>query len=229
MNKVKRTGVIARKIGMTQIFNKENYVVPVTLVKLEENYVVDIKKEEKHGYNAMVLGYNKVKDQKITKPLRIKLSKSKLEPMKFFKEFLVSANCFLEVGKKITIDHFLKGQYIDVTGISIGKGFAGSMKRHNFKGLEATHGVSISHRSHGSTGQCQDPGKVFKGKKMAGQLGNKRNTVQNIKIVDIDVDLGILALKGSVPGANNSFLLLKDAIKKAVPSSLVAPKTIEEK
>jgi len=212
-----RSGVIAKKIGMTQIFKENGEVVPVTIVSVEENVVVSIKKRKKEGYSALQIASIEQKPRRLSKSIRGIFDIAKVSPKKKIKEFIVDRENILSVGDKIGVSHFSVGQYIDVTGTSIGKGFAGPMKRHNFRGLEATHGVSISHRSHGSTGQCQDPGKVFKGKKMAGHMGNRKVTKQNIQIIDIDKDLNILVVKGAVPGSSNGYLYIKDAIKKTLP------------
>ncbi len=213
--KTSRSGMIAKKIGMTQIFKSDGQVVPVTLIQIEENVVIAVKKREKSGWANIQLAAFDQKPQRISKSLKGIFAKAKVPPKKKLKEFKVDESHLLAVGKKILIDHFQKGQYVDVTGTSIGKGYAGVMKRHNFKGLEASHGVSLSHRSAGSTGQCQDPGRVFKGKKMAGQLGNKKVTKQNVLVVDIDTELNLLVVKGMVPGCKNGYLYIRDAIKKA--------------
>ena len=212
-----RSGVIAKKLGMSQIYEDNGGVVPVTIIHVDENVVLSIKTEGKDGYNALQLASFKQKTQRLKKGIKGLFEKAKVEPKKKIKEFAVVKKHLLKVGEKIGVDHFKKGQYIDVTGTSIGKGYAGVMKRHNFGGLEASHGVSASHRSGGSTGQCQDPGKVFKGKKMAGQMGNKKVTKQNIQIVDIDQELNLLIVKGAIPGHKNSYLYIRDAIKKASP------------
>ena len=215
--KANRSGVIAKKLGMSQIYEDNRGVVPVTIIHVDENVVLSIKTEGKDGYNALQLASFKQKTQRLKKSIKGLFEKAKVEPKKKIKEFAVVKKHLLKVGEKIGVDHFKKGQYIDVTGTSIGKGYAGVMKRHNFGGLEASHGVSASHRSGGSTGQCQDPGKVFKGKKMAGQMGNKKVTKQNIQIVDIDQELNLLMVKGAIPGHKNSYLYIRDAIKKASP------------
>lgn len=212
-----RCGVIAKKIGMTQIFKQNGEVIPVTVLHVDENLVLSVKNQEKSDYNSLQLAAFDQKAQRLSKSIKGIFEKAKILPKKKIKEFTVNKKYTLKVGDKIGVNHFKKGQYIDVTGTSIGKGYAGVMKRHNFKGLEATHGVSISHRSAGSTGQCQDPGRVFKGKKMAGQMGNRRVTKQNIFVVDIDNELNILLVKGAVPGSKNGYLYIRDAIKKALP------------
>ena len=210
-----RTGIIGTKIGSTSFFSNDGSVVPVTLVKIDECVVSSVKTKEKHGYNAVQLASidKTSKNPNIKKPQKKIFSSLNINPKKILKEFRVEEKNLLEVGSLINADHFEKEQKIDVTGISIGKGFAGVMKRHNFGGLRASHGVSASHRSHGSTGNCQDPGRVFKGKKMAGHMGNVQVTKQNLKIMDIDLNNNLIAIKGSVPGKKNTILFIKDAIK----------------
>ena len=215
--KESRCGVIAKKIGMTQIFKENGEVVPVTVLHVDENVVLSVRNQEKDGYNGLQLAAFDQKVQRLSKSIKGMFEKAKVLPKKKIKEFVIDKKYALKVGDKIDVNHFKKGQYLDITGTSIGRGFAGVMKRHNFKGLEASHGVSVSHRSAGSTGQCQDPGRVFKGKKMAGQLGNKKVTKQNILVVDIDSKLNILLVKGAVPGSKNGYLYIRDAIKKALP------------
>jgi len=215
--KESRCGVIAKKIGMTQIFKKNGETIPVTVLHVDENVVLSVKNKEKNGYNSLQLAAFDQKVQRLSKGIKGMFEKAKVLPKKKIKEFIIDEKYALKVGDKVDVNHFKKGQYLDITGTSIGKGFAGTMKRHNFKGLEASHGVSISHRSAGSTGQCQDPGRVFKGKKMAGQLGNKKVTKQNILVIDIDSELNILLVKGAVPGSKNGYLYIRDAIKKALP------------
>ncbi|MFK7760536.1 MAG: 50S ribosomal protein L3 [Candidatus Midichloriaceae bacterium] len=215
--KESRCGVIAKKIGMTQIFKENGEAVPITVLHVDENVVLSVRNKEKDGYNSLQLAAFDQKVQRLSKSIKGIFEKAKVLPKKKIKEFVINKKYALKVGDKIDVNHFKKGQYLDITGTSIGKGFAGVMKRHNFKGLEASHGVSVSHRSAGSTGQCQDPGRVFKGKKMAGQLGNKKVTKQNILVVDIDSKLNILLVKGAVPGSKNGYLYIRDAIKKALP------------
>jgi large subunit ribosomal protein L3 len=214
--KESRCGVIAKKIGMTQIFKENGEVVPVTVLHVNENVVLSVRNQEKDGYNGLQLAAFDQKVQRLSKSIKGMFEKAKVLPKKKIKEFVIDKKYALKVGDKIDVNHFKKGQYIDITGTSIGKGFAGVMKRHNFKGLESSHGVSASHRSAGSTGQCQDPGRVFKGKKMAGQMGNRKVTKQNILVVDIDSNLNILLVKGAVPGSKNGYLYIRDAIKKAL-------------
>jgi len=210
-----RTGIIGTKIGSTSYFNEDGTVVPITLVKIDDCIVSGIKTKEKDGYFAVQLASidKKQKNPNINKPQKKLFSSINITPKKVVKEFRVIEENLLEIGSSIKADHFEKEQKIDVTGISIGKGFQGAMKRHNFGGLRASHGVSASHRSHGSTGNCQDPGRVFKGKKMAGHMGNTQVTKQNLKIMDIDLDNNLIAIKGSVPGKKNTVVFIKDAVK----------------
>ena len=218
-----RSGVIAKKLGMTRVYTDEGTNVPVTVLQMENVQVVSQRTEEKHGYTAVQLGAGKAKVKNVSKPLRGHYAVAKVEPKRKLVEFRVSNDNMIEVGEEIIAAHYLPGQYVDVTGTSIGKGFAGAMKRHNFGGLRASHGVSVSHRSHGSTGQCQDPGKVFKGKRMAGHMGNTRVTTQNLQIVSIDVDRGLIFVKGAVPGSKGSWVTLKDAVKKPVHEAAITP------
>ena len=218
-----RSGIIAQKLGMTRVFSDDGRHVPVTVLKIDGCHVVDVKTEDKHGYNAVQLGAGAAKVKNVTKAMRGHYARAKVEPRRKLAEFRVSADALLDVGAEITADHFVAGQHVDVVGTSIGKGFAGAMKRHNFAGLEATHGVSVSHRSHGSTGHSQDPGKVFKGKKMAGHMGDVRVTNQNIEVVSTDVERGLLLVRGNVPGAKGGFVLVSDAIKKPLPEDAPYP------
>ena len=208
-----RSGVIAKKIGMTRIFKEDGRQVPVTVLKLENLQVVAQRTVEKDGYSAVKVGAGRVKVKNLTKSMRSEFSVVQVEPKSKVKEFRVSTDNLIEVGTKINAGHYIEGQFVDVSGMSIGKGFAGSMKRHNFSGLRASHGVSISHRSHGSTGQCQDPGRVFKGKKMAGHMGDKMRTMQNLEVIKTDIDNELIFLKGSIPGSKNSEVLIKKAVK----------------
>ena len=212
-----RSGLIATKIGNSSYHKDDGINTHVTVLKVDECVVTNIKTTDKDGYNAVQLAsIDTQKDiSKINKSQRKIYSSIKINPKKILKEFRVDSKNVLEVGTKLNVDHFKVDQFIDVSSISIGKGFAGVMKRHNFGGLRASHGVSISHRSHGSTGQNQDPGRVFKGKKMAGRMGNKKVTKQNLKIVEIDNINNLLIVKGSVPGKKNSIIYLKDSIKKS--------------
>jgi len=209
-----RTGLIAKKEGMTRIFDEDGRTVPVTVLSVDQCQVVAQRTEEKDGYVALQLGAGAAKAKRVTKAQKGHFAKAKVEPKKKLAEFRVAPENMVDVGAQLGANHFVSGQYVDVVGTSIGKGFAGAMKRHNFGGLRASHGVSVSHRSHGSTGQCQDPGKVFKGKKMAGHMGDARVTTQNLKIVAIDEEMGLILVKGAVPGAKNGWVLVSDAVKK---------------
>jgi len=218
-----RSGVIAQKVGMTRVYNDAGEHVPVTVLKLENCQVVAHRTEEKNGYTALQLGAGSIRVKNVTKPMRGHFAAANVEPKRELAEFRVSPENLIEVGAEITADHFLAGQYVDVTGTSIGKGFAGVMKRWNFAGGRATHGNSLSHRVHGSTGQRQDPGKVFKNKKMAGHLGDERVTTQNLKIVRTDVERGLILVEGAVPGAKGGWILVRDAVKKKLPEGVPTP------
>ena len=218
-----RTGLIAKKLGMSRVFEADGTHVPVTVLHVDGLEVVDVRTQSRDGYTAVQLGMGEVKAKNVSKPLKGHFAKANVEPKKKLAEFRVSEECLLSVGDKLSVEHFVAGQFVDVCGTSIGKGFAGVMKRHNFAGLEATHGVSISHRSHGSTGQRQDPGKVFKGKKMAGHMGDERVTVQNLKVVAIDASKGLIMVKGGVPGSENAWVRVTDAVKKAGNVTLPMP------
>ncbi|NDB86256.1 MAG: 50S ribosomal protein L3 [Alphaproteobacteria bacterium] len=209
-----RTGLIMEKIKSSSFFNEKGERVHVTLLKMDDCEVLDHRTIDKNGYEALVLAYGKVHLNRISKPMKKVFEKANIEAKKHIKEFRISSENFLNVGHKFTTDYFREGQYIDVKGCSIGKGFAGAMKRHNFRGLEATHGVSITHRSHGSTGANQDPGRVFKNKKMAGHLGAETVTIQNLRVVKVMVEDNVLVVKGSVPGKKGSYLYISDAVKK---------------
>ena len=209
----RRTGVIARKLGMTRIFADDGMHVPCTVLQLDGVQVVSHKTADRDGYVALQLGAGEAKAKRTPKALRGHFAKANVAPKRKLVEFRVAEDALIEVGAELTADHFVPGQKVDVAGISIGKGFAGAMKRHNFGGLRASHGVSISHRSHGSTGQCQDPGKVFKGKKMAGHMGATRVTTQNIEVVRVDADRGLILVKGAVPGSAGGWVELRDAVK----------------
>ncbi len=209
-----RSGVIAKKLGMTRLFMEDGRQVPVTVLHMDNVQVVAQKTTEKDGYNALQLGAGKAKVKNLSKAIRGHFSSAKVEPKTKLAEFRVSEDHLINVGQELTVGHYLEGQYVDVAGTSIGKGFAGAMKRHNFSGLRASHGVSISHRSHGSTGQCQDPGKVFKGKKMAGHMGSERVTTQNLKVVRTDLNRGLLMVRGAVPGSKGAWVTIKDSVKK---------------
>src|SRR6476646_3233079 len=209
-----RTGLIAQKLGMTRVFTGEGNHVAVTVRRVANCQVVAQRTQETDGYIALQLGVGAAKVKNVTKPQRGHFAKAKVEPKARLAEFRVSDDALVDVDAEITAAHFVPGQYVDVTGTSIGKGFAGGMKRHNFSGLRATHGVSVSHRSLGSTGQRQSPGKTFKNKKMAGQLGNKRVTTQSLEVVSADAERGILMIRGAVPGSAGGWVLVKDAIKR---------------
>ena len=218
-----RTGVITQKVGMTRLFLEDGRHVPVTVLKLDGCQVVARRTEETDGYTAVQLGWGKAKVKNVSQPNKGHFAKAKVEPKRKLVEFRVSADSLLEVGAEITANHFVAGQRVDVCGTSIGKGFAGSMKRHNFAGLEASHGVSISHRSHGSTGNRQDPGRTFPGKKMAGHLGDERCSVMNLTIVSTDVERGLILVRGAVPGANGGWVLVTDAKKKPLHKDAPLP------
>ena len=218
-----RTGLIARKVGMTRLFADDGSHVPVTVLQVEACQVVAHRTEERDGYNALQLGYGKGRVKNLGKPMRGYYAKAKIEPKRILREFRISKDAFVDVGAELAAAHFVAGQFVDVTGTSIGKGFAGVMKRYNFKGLRASHGVSIRHRSPGSTGQRQDPGKVFKGKKMPGHLGDRRVTVQSLKVVATDADRGLIMVRGAVPGADGGFVLVRDAAKKRPPKDIPFP------
>jgi len=208
---------------MTRVYNDAGEHVPVTVLRLQDCQVVAQRTEEKNGYTAVQLGVGLAKAKNTSKAMRGHFAAAKVEPKAKLAEFRVTEDNMLDVGVEIVAEHFVVGQKVDVTGTSVGKGFAGAMKRHNFGGLRASHGVSISHRSHGSTGQCQDPGKVFKGKKMAGQMGNTRVTTQNLEVVSTDSDRGLILVKGAVPGSKGSWIIVRDAIKTAVPDNAPRP------
>jgi large subunit ribosomal protein L3 len=218
-----RSGLIAQKVGMTRVFTDEGEHVPVTVLKIDNCQVVALRTEETDGYTAVQLGVGTAKVKNVTKPMRGHYAKAKVEPKRKLAEFRVSPEALLEVGAELTAAHFVAGQFVDVTGTSIGKGFAGGMKRWNFGGLRATHGVSVSHRSLGSTGNRQDPGKTFKNKKMAGHLGAERVTTLNLKVVQVDSDQGLIVLKGAVPGAEGGYVLIRDAVKRKAPADLPFP------
>ncbi len=218
-----RTGVIARKLGMTRIFTENGAHVPVTVLQMDGCQVVAQRTEDKDGYTALQLGVGAAKAKRTSKQMRGHFAKAKVEPKAKLAEFRVPAEGLIEVGQEITADHFQVGQHVDVTGTSIGKGFAGAMKRHNFGGMRASHGVSISHRAHGSTGQCQDPGKVFKNKKMAGHMGDERVTTLNVSVARTDVERGLLFIRGAVPGAEGGWVFVRDAVKKTMPEDLPMP------
>src|SRR3954471_12345780 len=218
-----RTGLIAQKLGMTRVFTGEGNHVAVTVLRVANCQVVAQRTQETDGYTALQLGVGSAKVKNVTKPQRGHFAKAKVEPKARLVEFRVSDDALVDVGAEITVGHFVPGQRVDVTGTSIGKGFAGGMKRWNFSGLRATHGVSVSHRSLGSTGQRQSPGKTFKNKKMAGQLGNERVTTQSLEIVQSDPERGLILIKGAVPGSENGWVLVRDAAKRKAPGDLPFP------
>lgn len=218
-----RTGLIGKKLGMTRVFTDDGTHVPVSVVQVENCQVVSQKTAERDGYSALQLGVGTAKLKNVSKAMRGHFAKSEVTAKRRLREFRVSEDAMVDVGTEIVPSHFVPGQYVDVVGTSNGKGFAGAMKRHNFSGLRATHGVSVSHRSLGSTGQCQDPGKVFKGKKMAGHMGARRVTVQNLQIVRTDDDQGVILIRGGIPGWKEGWVLISDAVKKAVPDDAPFP------
>jgi large subunit ribosomal protein L3 len=218
-----RTGVIARKMGMTRLFKDDGRHVPVTVLSLETNQVVAQRTMERDGYIALQLGAGVAKIKNVAKPQRGHFAKAQVEPKAQLVEFRVAEDALVDVGAVISADHFIAGQMVDVAGHTQGKGFAGAMKRWGFGGLRATHGVSVSHRSHGSTGQRQDPGKVFKNKKMAGQMGNRERTQQNLEVVLTDAARGLIFIKGSVPGSKGTWLTVSDAVKIARPADVPYP------
>ncbi|MFO1209517.1 MAG: 50S ribosomal protein L3 [Amaricoccus sp.] len=218
-----RSGVIAKKLGMTRLFMEDGRQVPVTVLQMDNVQVVAQRTAERDGYSAVQLGAGSAKAKNTTKPQRGHFAAAKVEPKRKLAEFRVSPDNLIGVGEEITADHYFAGQFVDIAGTSTGKGFAGGMKRHNFGGLRASHGVSISHRSHGSTGQCQDPGKVFKGKKMAGHMGAVRVTTQNLQVVRTDAERGLIMVKGAVPGTKGGWVTIKDAVKKATPDNVILP------
>ena len=218
-----RSGLIAQKLGMTRIFTEDGTHVPVTVLGLQDCQVVGQRTKERDGYTALQLGAGKAKARNTTKAERGQFAVAKVEPKRHISEFRVDPENLIEVGATMKADHFAEGQLVDVTGTSTGKGFAGGMKRWNFHGLRATHGVSVSHRSHGSTGGRQDPGRVFKNKKMAGHLGVERVTTQNLKVVKTDVERGLIMIQGSVPGVKGGWLMIKDAVKRPAPKGIQVP------
>ena len=223
-----RTGVLARKVGMTRVYTPNREHNSVTVLKLPSSIVIGHRKTEVDGYNALILGFEKVNPKYLKKPQKEFFSKIKQEPLKKVKEFRISEDNFVEKGKCIISSHFVVGQYVDIRSDSIGKGFAGAMKRHNFAGLRASHGVSISHRSHGSTGNSQDPGRVWKGKKMAGQMGNKKVTIQSLEVVSIDEERSLILVKGGVPGSIGGWVEITDAKKKSLPANVPYPAGIKD-
>ena len=218
-----RTGLLAKKLGMTRLFRDDGTHVPVTVLHLDRVQVVAVRTAEKDGYDAVQLGWGQAKVKNVSKPNKGHFARAKVEPKAKLREFRVASDAVLEPGATITAAHFLVGQRVDVAGTTKGKGFAGAMKRWNFSGLEASHGVSISHRSHGSTGNRQDPGRTFKNKKMAGHLGGDRATTLNLEVAAVDAERGLLMIKGAVPGARGGFVLVRDAVKRPAPADLPYP------
>ena len=218
-----RTGLLARKLGMTRLFKDDGTHVPVTVLHLDEVQVVSVRDPARDGYAAVQLGFGRAKVKNVSKANRGHFAKAKVEPKRKLVEFRVAPDAVLEPGATLSAAHFAIGQKVDVSGTSKGKGFAGAMKRWNFRGLEASHGVSISHRSHGSTGNRQDPGKTFKNKKMAGHLGDERVTTLNVEIAHVDAERGLIMVKGAVPGGKGSFVLVRDAIKRSRPADAPYP------
>ena len=223
-----RTGLIALKLGMTRQFTETGDHVPVTVLKVDNCQVVAVRTAEKDGYTALQLGVGKAKVKNVSQGMRGHYAKAKVEPKSKLVEFRVTPDAVLEVGAELSATHFIPGQYVDVVGTTKGRGFTGVMRRWNFGGLRATHGVSVSHRSHGSTGQRQDPGKVFKNKKMAGHYGVERVTTQNLKIISADAERGLIYVAGAVPGFDGAYVLVKDAAKRAAPKDLPFPAALRE-
>ena len=222
-----RSGIIAKKVGMTRLFMEDGKQIPVTVLQLENLQVVAQRTSEKHGYTAVQLGCGNAKAKRTSQAMRGVFAAANVAPKRKIAEFRVDEANLIAVGEELSAEHYFEGQFVDVAGTSIGKGFAGAMKRHNFGGLRATHGVSISHRSHGSTGQCQDPGKVFKGKKMAGHMGAARVTTQNLQVVRTDADRGLIMVKGAVPGSKGGWVTVKDAVKKPFPENAPLPAALK--
>ena len=218
-----RSGVIAQKVGMTRVFTDSGEHIPVTVLKVDNCQVVAHKDRRKARLHGPAAGRRVGRVKRISRAMRGHFAASKVEPKRKMAEFRVSADNMIDVGAEITADHFVAGQYVDATGISIGKGFAGAMKRWNFGGLRASHGVSISHRAHGSTGHSQEPGKVFKGKKMAGHMGDRQVTTQNLSVVSTDPDRGLILVRGAVPGSKGSWVFVRDAIKRSLPEGVPFP------
>jgi len=222
-----RTGLIGQKMGMTRVFEGDGRNIPVTVLKVDGCQVVGHRTAERDGYTALRLGVGAAKPKNVNKAQKGQFKKANVMPKKKVVEFRVSDNAMVAVGAEIQTNHFVEGQFVDVTGNSIGKGFAGAMKRHNFSGLRASHGVSISHRSHGSTGQCQDPGRVFKGKKMAGHMGAEQVTTQNLVVVRTIPEEGLILVKGAVPGAKGGWVMIRDAVKKPIPEGAPMPAALK--
>ena len=222
-----RSGILAKKLGMTRLFMEDGKQIPVTVLQLDGLQVVTQRTMEKDGYTAVQLGAGTPKVKRVSKAMRGHYAAQKVEPKRKLVEFRVSEDNLISVGEELSAEHYLDGQKVDVSGTSTGKGFQGAMKRHNFGGLRATHGVSVSHRSHGSTGQCQDPGKVFKGKKMAGHMGAARVTTQNLEVVKTDAERGLIMIKGAVPGSKGGWVTVKDSVKKKLPDGVPFPAALK--
>jgi large subunit ribosomal protein L3 len=223
MGAIMRTGMIAQKVGMSAVFGDDGTHIPVTVLKVDNCQVVDQRTQDRDGYTALQLGIGAPKVKNVSKQMRGHFAKAKVEPKRKLAEFRVTDDALIDIGAELTTDHFIAGQYVDVVGSGKGKGFAGGMKRWGFSGLRASHGVSINHRSLGSTGQCQDPGKVFKGKKMAGHMGDVQVTKQNLEVVSTDAERGLILVKGAIPGAKGGYILISDAIKKPLPDGVPMP------
>lgn len=224
-----RTGLIAQKLGMSRVFTADGKHVPATVLKVDNCEVVAVQTNEKNGYTAVQLGAGSRKAKNVAEPQRGHFAKAKVEPKAKVAEFRVSEDALLEVGAELCVSHFVPGQFVDVTGITIGKGFQGVMKRWNFGGMRATHGVSVVHRSAGSTGQRQSPGRVFKNKKMAGQMGNVQRTIQNLRVIEVHPEQGLIVVEGAVPGHKGAWISIKDAVKKALPKEAPQPAGLKGK
>ena len=216
-------GIIGKKLGMTQIFQEDGRCIPVTVVEAVPSKVMSLRTEDKHGYNAVQVAYGNTKAKNVSKAQRGHFGKAKVPPKQKLGEFRVSEDALLKPGQELSAAHFVPGQYVDASGISIGRGFAGVMKRHNFSGLRASHGVSAVHRSQGSTGQMQDPGKVFKGKKMHGHMGQRKVTTQSLQVVSVDGERNLIMVRGNVPGSDGSWVRVADAVKRALPENAPFP------
>ena len=223
-----RTGLLAKKLGMTMLYDDDGVAMGVTVLQVENCQIVSQKTKERDGYTALQVGVGTRRAKNLSKGVRGHYAKNKIEPKRLLAEFRVADDAVLETGAELVPSHFVQGQFVDIQGTTIGKGFAGAMKRWNFAGLEATHGVSVSHRSHGSTGQRQDPGKTFKGKKMAGHLGAETVTVQNLEVVAIDDEDGLITVRGAVPGHANGFVRISDAVKRGLPPAAPYPAGIRK-
>jgi large subunit ribosomal protein L3 len=223
-----RTGVIVKKLGMSSCFSESGDKVPVTLLQMQDCQVVSHVTKAKNGYDALVIGSEDISLNKVSKPMKTVFANAKVKPKRFLREFRINSNAFIDIGVDLDVKHFVEGQLVDVSGVSVGKGFAGGMKRHNFRGLEATHGVSVSHRSHGSTGGCQDPGRVFKNKRMAGHMGDVMVTKQNLKVMSLDSEAGLIIVMGSVPGSTGAMLTIRDSIKVGMPVNAPYPTFVKQ-